>query len=363
MQTKQEFGGIDATRFAAAVGVALYHYLFWAWAFPGGLSGEAASLPPQQWLGTSFASGWVGVQIFFVISGFVIAFSAERSTARRFVWSRFRRLVPAVLICAPLTAFVLLATDAGYLRQVIEMLARSVAFIPFGPWVDSVYWTLGIEIAFYALVWALLVVGRFDRIEDLAAIIGSVSTSFWLVFWLWGFDDALAKARALELLLVSHGCFFGTGILLWAMKFRGYSARRLGWTVFFTLGGMLQIAAAAEVVTVKTGWTVAYAAPVAFYLAGLGFIAWSLSLRLTSPIWRQIGIATYPLYLIHNVVGAALIGLLFEWGTPYLSAVAIALLVSIALSWLIAAKLEPMVLRLFSFVRGAVMSDTAAQTR
>ena len=108
-------------------------------------------------------SGWVGVQVFFVISGFVIAFSAEKSTPLRFFEARVKRLAPAVWVCAPITAAVLLLTDLSWPTDAVIRVVRTALFVPIDPWVDSVYWTLGIEIAFYAIVWVLLRLGSFAR--------------------------------------------------------------------------------------------------------------------------------------------------------------------------------------------------------
>ncbi|WP_244482910.1 hypothetical protein [Mesorhizobium sp. Root102] len=78
---------------------------------------------------------------------------------------------------------------------------------------DSVYWTLGIEIAFYAIVWILLRLGRFHQIEMVAVAIGLVSTLFRCLYYPLDWAD-LAEARTLDLLLVHHGVFFATGVML-----------------------------------------------------------------------------------------------------------------------------------------------------
>src|SRR4051794_242345 len=107
-QHKTTFGGVDILRFLAAAMVMFYHYGFWVWAYPAGISARATGgIPPHPEMGF-VGSGWVGVQVFFVISGFVIAFSAENSTPLKFFEARFRRLVPAVWVCAPISAIVLL---------------------------------------------------------------------------------------------------------------------------------------------------------------------------------------------------------------------------------------------------------------
>ena len=71
----QRLIGVDLVRILAALVVTIVHY------FPTGLP-----------------SGWVGVQIFFVLSGYVIAASAQSGSAGDFVRSRFLRLFPGAVM-------------------------------------------------------------------------------------------------------------------------------------------------------------------------------------------------------------------------------------------------------------------------
>jgi peptidoglycan/LPS O-acetylase OafA/YrhL len=50
---------------------------------------------------------------------------------------------------------------------------------------------------------------------------------------------------------------------------------------------------------------------------------------------------TYPLYLIHDVVGAAMLGPMVRAGVPYLLSMAIVGATMIAASWLVATEAEP----------------------
>src|SRR5688500_9728869 len=87
--------GIDLLRIVAALWVLFFHYLY---LFPanGRLPGALAADPVQ---GVA-AHGYLGVELFFVISGFVITLSAEGRTRAEFAVARAIRLWPAFVLCA-----------------------------------------------------------------------------------------------------------------------------------------------------------------------------------------------------------------------------------------------------------------------
>lgn len=340
-EKKITFGGVDILRFLAAVLVMVYHYGFWVWAYPGGISARATGgIAAQPQIGAWVESGWVGVQIFFVISGFVIAFSAEKSTPLRFFEARVKRLAPAVWICAPVTAAVLLILGLSWPTDAVIRLVRTGLFGPYGPWVDSVYWTLGIEIAFYAVVWTLLRLGRFHWMETVAIVIGLASMLFWCLCYPLDWSD-LAETRWLDLALVHHGVFFATGVMLWLMRFKAVTTARLAFCVLFFGGGALQIASSVDVHSLKVGQEMPLAPPILIFLVAIALMAWSLRLDLSWSGWRKIGLMTYPLYLIHDVVGAAMLGALVRAGLPHLPAMAVVAATMIAASWLVATEAEP----------------------
>lgn len=80
---------IDLLRFIAAITVVLYHFTFAGYHF-GGLS-------PVQYPGLEevFKYGFLGVQLFFIISGYVVLMSAQGKTLKQFFTSRVTRLYPA----------------------------------------------------------------------------------------------------------------------------------------------------------------------------------------------------------------------------------------------------------------------------
>ena len=139
--------GLDLVRFAAACLVMFFHFGFWMWAGPAeSITSRAAGVSVRFPELTFLSFGRVGVEIFFVISGFIIAYSAERASASQFFRSRVVRLAPAVWIVAPITFAVALLIDFAAPSELSLRLFRSLIFYPFGPWIDGIYWTLPVEI-------------------------------------------------------------------------------------------------------------------------------------------------------------------------------------------------------------------------
>ena len=101
----------------------------------------------------------MGVEIFFVISGFVIANSASKSSPKEFLFGRALRLYPAVWIASTLSLLILLIFLRDKASEFILPYFQAMLLIPKGingKWLDAVYWTLAAEMAFYGLVFCTL---------------------------------------------------------------------------------------------------------------------------------------------------------------------------------------------------------------
>lgn len=152
---------LDLFRFIAAAMVVFYHY------FNIGPSLNVYPVPFEAAL--PFARyGYLGVEWFFMISGFVITLSAENRTASAFLLGRFTRLFPLFWVCCTLTWLgvkalhggpVLEASTQTYLINLSMLLPRFVR----EPWVDASYWTLSYEWVFYLGVALLLQVNHFNK--------------------------------------------------------------------------------------------------------------------------------------------------------------------------------------------------------
>src|SRR5690242_11577590 len=114
MNSRTRFPELDLLRFLAACGVMLFHYTYRA---------PQQHLCPVSFpiLGEIFKYGYLGVDIFFILSGFVILLTAYDKDAIGFTIARMVRLYPAYWTCVTVTAIVLVAAgtnrDPVTLRQ------------------------------------------------------------------------------------------------------------------------------------------------------------------------------------------------------------------------------------------------------
>lgn len=193
------------------------------------------------------AAGAVAVDMFFAISGFLIAASLERNTVRGYLASRGLRILPALVVCAALTTFVLgplLTTAADYWRQPMTweyfLVNASLLLSRFQlPGVFAAHpldvvngslWTLPNEARLYLLLMFAWLLGLLSprRYTPLWAI--AVLAGYALAWQYWPLPDHLQKYAECT-------AFFTTGSVLWVNRDRVLLS---GWVV---LGLLLAFAA------------------------------------------------------------------------------------------------------------------------
>lgn len=158
---KRRLDALDYLRFMAASMVLCYHYLFF-----GVVDGDINVAQTPLVAVAKYC--YLGVDLFFLISGFVIMDSARGKSASAFAVSRATRLLPAFWIAMLLTTgAIALWGDRVGLSVSAPQVAVNGTMVPglLGvPAVDGVYWTLQFEIEFYAAVFALLLLRQGGRI-------------------------------------------------------------------------------------------------------------------------------------------------------------------------------------------------------
>jgi peptidoglycan/LPS O-acetylase OafA/YrhL len=128
-----------------------------------------------------FAFGQVGVTFFFVLSGYVLAWSySPATTPRRFWWRRFARIYPSHLVVL-VVAVVLGLTVAGedFITDPLGVLAAVLLLQAWVPTFDVLYagnppsWSLSCEAFFYALFPWLH--GRIRRASTTTVVVATVA--------------------------------------------------------------------------------------------------------------------------------------------------------------------------------------------
>jgi len=365
---KNHFPLLDPLRFATALGVAIFHQMFWSWAWvsigvPGFERTVAAdvlfpSAAPFTWF------GWVGVEIFFVISGFVIANSASKSSPTEFLLGRALRLYPAVWVCATATLLVLVLFGTEPVSKFIVPYIHAMTLVPkgvTGDWLDGVYWTLAAEAAFYGLVFCAMLTKKIT-LRHLAfglTIYSAVFNAIALVVLSCTTPSDLPYLIILMFrvpcaaFLCTHGCFFALGIWLFISANRELTKLEQAAVAVTVLSGVAEIYFFASffLTCIPAIADQSALVPIAVWAAAVGLIAWcanrnrraagAASSAEAPAFLRTLGLITYPLYLTHNVIGTEVIRVLVEAGLDATSAVWVAIGMLVLLCWFICAKIEP----------------------
>jgi peptidoglycan/LPS O-acetylase OafA/YrhL len=203
---------LDYGRFAASLSVMAFHYTY-----NGIRNGKISSidhLPPVS----SFTKyGHLGVEFFFMISGYVIFYSAQNKKASQFALSRFKRLFPSFWFAVLFTSFFALTWGKGTDMEVTpKQILANLTMLPgvFGQKnVDGVYWTLVWELKFYLLVFLTLLIGPPNYLNNLFI--------FWSYYLLFAF---LFK---LDLPFSDHNYIFFAAGSLFAMSKNNLTAKIL----------------------------------------------------------------------------------------------------------------------------------------
>jgi peptidoglycan/LPS O-acetylase OafA/YrhL len=315
---KTEVLGVDLLRFCAAALVVVYHLGYWDFWGEQTLLTRLGSVDIANRLAPVSHFGWIGVELFFVISGFIIPYSAERASPFTFFRSRFLRLMPAVWIAATLAVPEALVEGTPH-AEIVRLYVRSVLMYPRQPWINGVMWTLPIEISFYGMVFVLLLAGQFRRIVLVASIIGSYSSAYWILHScapyfghapLAAHLDAIINSSLVTLTLMRHGCFFALGVFLWRSLVKHCYGPYLLLVPVLLSACIFEISRENATLALFTHLDQTALIPVTAWFGCIGLMALSVICndRLLrkwgafAPYARWLGLLTYPLYLLHQPI-------------------------------------------------------------
>jgi len=300
---------LDLLRGLAAVAVCYFHFTH----------GNPDFLSKTNILYISGRFGFLGVDVFFVLSGFVIPYAMFRGNYQiknfgRFLTKRLVRIEPPYLVSIALVLLLnWISTLSPYYRGAafsvnFEALALHLgylnAFFNF-PWVNDVYWTLAIEFQYYiliALVFPLLI--HTEKKYSFGTLM------------IFGFSSFLLSSHNY---IFNYAFLFIAGILLFQFYIGYLNKKQFG--SFFLITLLLIYS------KFDNRYLVAALLPY-FFITYFEF---------HDKVSRFLGNISYSLYLVHIPIGGRIINLCEtfvqnEWIRSLF--VFIALIISIFVAWL-----------------------------
>jgi peptidoglycan/LPS O-acetylase OafA/YrhL len=250
--------------------------------------------------------GHIGVVVFFLISGFVIPFSILPDRAApvgSFAIKRILRIYPAYWLSVPLAALVVFwiwGTEFTLREVLVNLTLMQDVFGVRSA--EGVYWTLLVELVFYALCVVLLVTGSLfnpRRVAILAAALGLAFVAIAAKFWLGRqFMISSSPYWFLNLSVMLCGSLFRSrwnGTARDAVADALLAAMVLCYVVLLPLAAWLAVGP-------KNNEPATYAIGFLIFLAGTRVV------RIETKLTDWLGRISYSIYLFHVIVFLAI-----EW--------------------------------------------------
>lgn len=318
MRSRQRFSELDALRGIAALSVVFFHYT----------STFDTIFPHHEDLPISFPYGNLGVQLFFLISGFVILMTArKRFNPIDFLKARFIRLYPTYWVCLAITVFVIYSLTFTPLQRPLwevavnaTMLQSFVGIRDF----DGAYWSLARELVFYFLIAASLwifkgkLTHRFINIFTPVWAIGGLA-----LICLYKLTGVAALNILVSASVAQYAALFGLGMVLYIKRETGHLL-----PAFYLL---VPLAVLAE--GLMSDWI--HGGLVLLIVLLFTWVVSVPAVKFLQNRWLVwFGAISYPLYLLHQNIGYAVISTTVDTVGPWLSRL-IALAVAFFLAWVV----------------------------
>ncbi|MEM7789905.1 MAG: acyltransferase [Verrucomicrobiota bacterium] len=291
---------IDGLRFVAIATVIFVH-ITGIWTVNVGRSYDELSLLDRLLMDATLLGGY-GVELFFMISGFVLAMpfcknayqSGPRIDVKKYFWRRVTRLEPPYVV-SMLFFFVMMPIwGKGNYEELLPNLLASLAYMhnaiySAGSVINNNAWSLEVEIQFYLLVPLILKILCFETLARRMLLISAVM--FFSSHRLWLAED-------FPISILQFFQYFALGILFCELRTTDWSERTkatrhdwpgfLAWPLFF----LLNLGGKSLITDLANPWLIGFF----FYSALWGrwhsrILSWSFI-----PI---VGGMCYSIYLLH----------------------------------------------------------------
>lgn len=286
---------IDAARGVAAIGVMLHHYLAMAVAREPDFMIRYFGAALSDFYKHNVDFGVFGVALFFLISGYIVPASAMGSSPQpvaRFWTGRIFRLFPAYWVSVVLALVILGGKPLAILAN-FTMLQRFLG----QPDLLGLYWTLQVELIFYALVSILIARRLLDR--PVICIVGAavfllISVAFAAIRFYAGIKSPLAPVLGLSWM-------FAGNFWYWFASRKAFSARQAVafYAVFLPCVYLISFLGYHR----DWGYLEEPARYIVSYTAALAvFLVFSRTVRGEMRTLVYLGAISYSLYLFHEIV-------------------------------------------------------------
>ena len=288
--------------------------------------------------------GHYGVELFFIISGFVISLTLQRKKNFLQFWkARFFRLFPIYWICMTLTFAVTSLIGLDYMKRTFlqfllnaPMMSRFIGV----KYIDGSYWSLQYELFFY-LIMACIFYVLTKRLNKILLIFGGLTLL-----------QSFINIMDLNTLMMNHGGIAST------IYFRLYGIFFIEYVHLFTIGialfTIIKEKKATAWVYVTLGVLSSLTISLEDFMATVVIMGILVSaLWLKWAVWRTrimlwLGSISYVLYLIHMYIGRSIIMFLIDKGVYIYAAIAITTLLILTLATLLTNFVEKPLFRILT---------------
>lgn len=319
---KERVEVLDSFRFLAIMAVMFMHFTY-RWTPP---AFNENLYPYGNAYGTAFYYGYLGVEFFFIISGFVISYTLENTSGMAsFFKNRFIRLFPPMLLCSLVTYFLCLALDDKHYFEnahSVRNFLPSLTFTNPSIWVTVTkkdfsyislsYWSLWVEVQFYFvsailffsskkfflrnLIILTIILSVFNAIPDRyidPATYNNLPNKLKLILSVWFYNRMHFDIK-------NYISWFTIGVVFHHL----FKRRKIQVKSFLAVGILFIFIFqffALETFQVRIAYLI---------MLGLFFCMIYKKNVLTFldiPMFRRIGMISYSVYLIHEIAGVLLI--------------------------------------------------------
>jgi len=320
---KIRYYDLDCIRFIAAMAVILHHYTFRATA------ADDLTFLPFPLIAPFSKYGFLGVELFFMVSGFVILMSTMNSTSQKFIISRIARLYPAYWVCVTITAlFILLFHNPQFsvnITQYLYNLSMLNGFL-YIPHVDGVYWTLMVELKFYFLIFILFMTKTIKYLQAFLYL--------WLILSIGSYIDILPYGITFFIFPEFSG-YFIAGATFYLISQGSLSFFRTTLVILSYFLCLYSINTRIEefdnYYSTELSRSLIYSMITCFFLIFYA-VATKKTYFINKPVMLTFGALTYPLYLLHQNIGYLIINQLNPIFNKYFI-LFITLVIVFALAW------------------------------